>query len=449
MRCMHTLAQLRAGQLAGATRLDLSAGLTEFPREIFELADTLEVLNLSGNALSDLPDDLPRLHRLKVVFASGNRFTTLPDVLGQCPTLSMVGFKTNQIDQVPANSLPMSLRWLILTDNRIERLPDTLGQCTALEKLALAGNRLRALPDTMAACRNLALARLSANAFESFPDWLFTLPRLNWLALAGNPALPEPATATAPGSSVLSDIDWDALSLHEVLGQGASGVIHRADWRHGGRVQPVAVKLFKGEVTSDGWPHSEMAACLGAGRHPGLIPVLGRVLGHPAGTAGLVMELIDPAFAVLAAPPSLESCSRDVYAPDTEFSLVEALQIASQTASALAHLHARGVMHGDFYGHNLLWRRGHSVLLGDHGAATMFDPGDGVRAQAFQRLEVRAWACLLEELLQHLAPHDRALPSVAPLLALQQACAQPDTRLRPDWRAVMSTLAGLVQVQDK
>jgi len=32
---MHTLAQLRAGELAGARRLDLAAGLTEFPEEIF------------------------------------------------------------------------------------------------------------------------------------------------------------------------------------------------------------------------------------------------------------------------------------------------------------------------------------------------------------------------------------------------------------------------------
>ncbi len=47
---MHTLQQLRSGELAGATRLDLSCGLREFPREIFELADSLEVLNLSGNA---------------------------------------------------------------------------------------------------------------------------------------------------------------------------------------------------------------------------------------------------------------------------------------------------------------------------------------------------------------------------------------------------------------
>ena len=49
---MNTLAQLKAGQLAGIQRLDLSCGLTEFPREIFELADSLEILNLSGDRKS-------------------------------------------------------------------------------------------------------------------------------------------------------------------------------------------------------------------------------------------------------------------------------------------------------------------------------------------------------------------------------------------------------------
>lgn len=41
---MHTLDDLRRGRLAGATRLDLNCGLTQFPDEIFELADSLEVL---------------------------------------------------------------------------------------------------------------------------------------------------------------------------------------------------------------------------------------------------------------------------------------------------------------------------------------------------------------------------------------------------------------------
>ena len=76
-----TLDPLRSGQLAGARRLALRCGLTEFPREIFGLADTLEELDLSGNALSALPEDLGRLHRLRVLFCSNNRFTELPAAL--------------------------------------------------------------------------------------------------------------------------------------------------------------------------------------------------------------------------------------------------------------------------------------------------------------------------------------------------------------------------------
>lgn len=52
---MHTLAQLRSGDLTGLKRLDLSEALAEFPREIFQLAESLEILNLSDNALSELP----------------------------------------------------------------------------------------------------------------------------------------------------------------------------------------------------------------------------------------------------------------------------------------------------------------------------------------------------------------------------------------------------------
>ncbi|MEO0407603.1 MAG: protein kinase, partial [Cyanobacteria bacterium P01_A01_bin.135] len=65
---MTTLAALQSGQLTGAQRLDLACGLTEFPPEIYDLADTLEVLNLSGNQLTALPDDFGRLHKLKIVF---------------------------------------------------------------------------------------------------------------------------------------------------------------------------------------------------------------------------------------------------------------------------------------------------------------------------------------------------------------------------------------------
>ncbi|HLY96336.1 MAG TPA: leucine-rich repeat-containing protein kinase family protein, partial [Sideroxyarcus sp.] len=269
---MNTLEKLRNGELAGCTRLNLSCGLQEFPREIFDLADTLEILDLSGNALSSLPDDLPRLRKLRILFCSSNRFTELPAVLGQCPQLGMVGFKANQIRSVPAAALPPALRWLILTDNQITELPAELGRCTQLQKLMLAGNRLQSLPPELAACTRLELLRIAANDLAELPDWLFKLPRLSWLAYAGNPFCAGNEAAALAHTSI-ADIRWDELQLQHKLGEGASGVIHRAMWqRHEGR-RDVAVKLFKGAVTSDGLPHSEMAACIRAGSHPNLIAV--------------------------------------------------------------------------------------------------------------------------------------------------------------------------------
>ncbi|TCW77881.1 protein kinase [Burkholderia sp. SRS-46] len=434
-----TLEQLRAGQLAGARHLKLACGLTEFPREIFDLADTLEMLDLSGNALSTLPDDLPRLHRLRILFAFDNRFTELPDVLGACPQLSMIGFKANRIRTVSGKSLPPQLRWLILTDNAIETLPAELGKCSQLQKLMLAGNRLRALPEDMAACSRLELVRVAANQLSALPAWLLRLPRLAWLAYAGNPfsAAPE---AAASADSAIPEVQWESLVLEQKLGEGASGVIHRAR-RHtdAGDASPrVAVKLFKGAMTSDGLPDCEMAACIHAGRHPNLIPVIGKVQGHPLDAHGLVMDLIDPAFENLAGPPSLASCTRDVYADDTRFDFASALRIAHGIASAACHLHARGIMHGDLYAHNILHRRAGHALLGDFGAASCYDADDAQSGAALQRLEVRAFGCLLEELMARC--DGGPLPAIRALEALTAACQSEDVDSRPSFETIAASL---------
>jgi Leucine-rich repeat (LRR) protein len=172
-----SLEALRSGQLHGATRVALQAGLTSLPSELFALADTLEILDLSHNQLSELPADLARLRRLKILFCSGNRFTRLPEILGELPALSLIGFRGNQIAEIPPTALPATLQWLILTDNRLRELPPALGGCTRLQKCALAGNQLASLPPEIAACGNLELLRLSANAFVDLPQWLVELPR--------------------------------------------------------------------------------------------------------------------------------------------------------------------------------------------------------------------------------------------------------------------------------
>jgi len=328
---------------------------------------------------------------------------------------------------------------LILTDNAVQQLPDELGQCDALQKLMLAGNRLRALPASLANCRNLELLRIAANRIERFPEWLLSLPRLSWLAYSGNP-FSEGEEVRAIDDAHVAPIAWEMLALGELLGQGASGVIHRATIfddmadksadevsQTGDRADgsQVAVKLFKGAVTSDGLPRCEMAASLAAGTHPNLIKVMGKVADHPSGIAALVMELIDPAFANLAGPPSLDSCTRDVY-PD----------------SVAGHLHRTGIMHGDLYGHNILFARGSDAparaLLGDFGAASLYDRSDRERAVGLERLEVRAFGCLLEELLAHCDTQDSSLDG---LHQLKAACLSELPAERPDFAYIDRQLA--------
>ena len=459
---MNTLEQLRSGSLLGATRLVLSEGLTEFPREIFSLAATLEYLDLSGNSLSALPDDFACLQELKVLFCAGNRFTELPVVLGQCQRLSMVGFRSNQLVRIEGRALPPKLRWLILTGNQLTDLPPELGSCAALQKLALSGNRLSTLPPEMAACKNLELLRIAANRFEVLPGWLLQLPKLSWLGFSGNPlcaaaearALQQsaagPATepqalAAAQASERLSlaQVPWSSVTLKQKLGEGASGLIYQAT--QAGHLQDVAIKVFKGALTSDGLPHSEMAAYLSAGSHPYLINLLGNVTGHPDGTEALLMQLVPESYRNLAAPPSLDSCTRDVYGEACKFSLPEALLLAHGMASLAQQLHSKSLTHGDLYAHNiLLGQQGHAVL-GDFGAAAFYDQQDPAVAQAIQQIEARAFGCLLQELLERVeldaqeAKHWQHVLQNAQLLRDQ--CLRPDVANRPLFETLEARLA--------
>jgi hypothetical protein len=437
---MQTLEQLQTGQLAGAVSLKLSCGLTEFPREIFDLADTLEILDLSGNALSTLPDDLPRLTKLRIIFCSLNQFTVLPAVLGACTQLRMIGFKSNRIRHVPETSLPPALRWLILTDNEVTALPAAIGDCTQLQKLMLAGNRLTALPAELSTCAKLELLRIAANRLTALPAWLLTMPHLAWLAYAGNPfSAADEAAAVANANPV--SIPWNNLRLAHKLGEGASGVIYQAMLHEDGIGRPdsgraVAVKLFKGAITSDGLPDCELTACVSAGNHSNLIPLLGAVPDHPDGIHGCVMALIDPAFDNLAGPPSMDSCTRDIYSGAKRFSLAALLKLAHGIASAAHHLHSRGIMHGDLYAHNILHTEQGDALLGDFGAASLLASHDE-HAEALQRLEVRAFGLLLGELLERCDAGAAFDAVIAQLGQLRDDCVQSEPSARPLFDAIL------------
>ena len=90
-------------------------------------------------------------------------------------------------------------------------------------------------------------------------------------------------------------------------------------------------------------------------------------------------------------------------------------------------------MHGDLYGHNILWDgRDGAAVLGDFGAASTLPEGEAGRALA--RIETRAFGILLDELLALCAEASDRLRD------LTRACTQPEPAARPAMADVAATL---------
>lgn len=411
----------------------LAAGLTEFPRALFEHADTLVNLDLSDNQLCRLPEDFGRFTRLKRLFLTNNRFDEVPAVLSQCQALTMVSFKGNQLTQFATGSLPDGLEWLILTDNQLTTLPSDMGRYRQLKKCALAGNRLSALPDSMQQCMELGLLRLSLNQFAAFPDWLFQLPRLAWLALGANPATPV---------TLHSDIPEQPLThyhLNDTIGVGASGVISKAVHLPSGN--ECAVKMFKGWVTSDGCPKDEMANALNAGLHANLIPIHAQLTGGEL--PGLAMALIPPSFVSLGKPPSFATITRDTYRADLALSVEQLWQLTAQVLAVMAHLHQQQLVHGDLYAHNMLVGPEYQLYLGDFGAATALDALPTSQQQQMKQLEVRAFGYWLLDMLSVLnltQPTAADLASREVFEQLAAGCLQHQVSARPMFSQLVTWL---------
>jgi serine/threonine protein kinase len=114
------------------------------------------------------------------------------------------------------------------------------------------------------------------------------------------------------------------------------------------------------------------------------------------------------------------------------------LDLARGLAAVGEHLHARGISHGDFYAHNVLYRPDGGCYLGDFGAASFYTPQASGGAHPFEALEVRAFGCLLGELLEYTeAEVDGRLAS---LKALQLRCMAPEPASRPPFAELVAML---------
>lgn len=367
-------------------------GQNDFPNDIFKHAGEIEILDASNNNFTDLPDNLPALKNMRVAFLSGNHFTKFPSVLALCEKLEMIGLKSCGIEYIPEYSLPPSLRGLILTDNNLTGLPASIAELTALQKLMLTGNNLREFPAPITEFKNLELLRISDNGLEKPPLKLSSMPKLAWCADSGN----NYNQTSNLESLRVTKYDWSDILFGQKLGESAKNVVYAATISG----KEVAIKLFGKGITTDGSSENDILASLLVGSHPNIIGGLGTIVSAPDGQEGLVMPIIHRNFKPLGYPPNLTDLTRDSYAPDLELASETSMTIACDIARALSHMHAAGVMHGDVYAHNILTDASGRSIIGDFGAASVYDKNSKDEIWR-EKIDVMGYGRLVDELIMH------------------------------------------------
>jgi len=448
------LAKIKAGALEPVPQeINLkSLNLTELPSEVCQLGQNVHKLDLALNPLTDLPEELAKLEGLEILFCLKCSFRKVPRVLSKLAHLGMVSFKHCNLDTLDFDSLGPSLFWVILTDNRIPRLPAEFGQLP-LRKLMLSGNLLTEI-ESLTTCKTLELVRLAGNRIQHIPESFWKLPKLAWVALAGNPVLQTAQTEDGytPCHAAASE-----LQIGEQLGQGTSGNVFKAQWTSASGVATVAFKQFKAASGSDGTPADEVAAASSFSPHPNVIKVEAIVdppqqhatlEGEMVNEPGMLLEILERGdWSELGRAPSLKTCTRDVYPEDFKLSLAAGLGICKSIAAAAAHLHAHGVCHGDLYAHNMLVKKGSdgmpcgSAKIGDFGAGFVYR---GTPLQGcVEAVEMRAFGCLLEEILSRV---EETVDVLEQAWQLQRACVQEDVGSRPSFSDALHRLSEMMNL---
>ncbi|XP_067417655.1 E3 ubiquitin-protein ligase LRSAM1 isoform X2 [Emydura macquarii macquarii] len=99
---------------------------------------TVKVLDLHGNQLTSLPDDIGQLTYLQVLNLERNLLKSLPQSIGDLAQLQTLNVKGNKLKELPATLGGLrSLRTLDVSENLLRELPQGLAHIRTLETLTL------------------------------------------------------------------------------------------------------------------------------------------------------------------------------------------------------------------------------------------------------------------------------------------------------------------------
>lgn len=174
----------------------------------------LEILDLHGNNLQELPPNFAELHRLRILNLGENSFESLPfgvlsklpltelnarknklsgslieDGVEALPALQNLDVSSNQLTSLVRSSAMLAmpaLTQLCVSMNRIQTLPD-VSSWSELVTLTADENNINAFPDGFSNLQKLKSVDLSSNDIRVVPAEVARMDNLGVLRLSGNP----------------------------------------------------------------------------------------------------------------------------------------------------------------------------------------------------------------------------------------------------------------------
>ena len=167
---------------------DRDKTLTNIPPEVFELKH-IKTLNLSGNAINEIPESIENLSNLTHLDLSFNdSLIDLPESIGNLSNLDYLDLSFNGIRNLPESIGNLSnLTKLDLGFNDTRNLPESIGNLSKLVRLNLSFNQnLKNLPESIGNLFNLIHLNSRYNQLENLPNSIGNLSNLISLDLSNN-----------------------------------------------------------------------------------------------------------------------------------------------------------------------------------------------------------------------------------------------------------------------
>lgn len=169
-------------------KLDLGGyELKEIPDNIGKY-NKLKILRLNHNQLDSFPLSICQISSLRELRLSHNNISKLPMLVTKLENLEKIYLNSNNFSTFPEPLLHMKkLKTIVLDNNSIEKIPNTINMMNSLEELALENNNLTNIPEALFDCLNITELVLINNNIISISESILKLSNLEWLALERNP----------------------------------------------------------------------------------------------------------------------------------------------------------------------------------------------------------------------------------------------------------------------